>query len=138
MTLRVMIVEDSKRVADRLSAALDGLDSVCVTSVEVSEAAAVAAIATTRPDVVTLDLRLADGSGFGVLRHFAAEERPRFLVFSNHVDPALRRRAEALGAAGFFDKASDVQILLDVVARIAQTSGTPDTKFDLRERLSDV
>jgi DNA-binding NarL/FixJ family response regulator len=73
---------------------------------------------------VVLDLKLAQGSGFDVLRA-VHEQAPEIDVFvlTNHADEPYRRRAERLGARGFFDKTSEFERVRDTLAaRAARAS----------------
>jgi len=75
-----------------------------------------------KPDLVVLDVRLADGSGFDVLS--AVHERePGIGVYmlSNFASEPYRRHAERLGAMGFFDKCSEIERVREAVARRAET-----------------
>lgn len=120
MALTVLVVEDGRTTADRLVDALSEIDGVEVVGRAVSEEDAVRAIRHADPDVVILDLRLAHGSGFGVLRRFASVERPHFVVFSNHSESVLRRRALELGADIVLDKATGFGSLVERVGELAR------------------
>ena len=79
--------------------------------------AAIREILSIKPDLVVLDLHLADGSGFDVLS--AVHERePGIGVYmlSNFASEPYRRHAERLGAMGFFDKSSEIERVREVVA----------------------
>lgn len=55
--------------------------------------------------VLTLDLLLAEGSGFSVLRHCASRPRAgQVIVFSGFVTDTVRARCLALGAHAVFLK----------------------------------
>ena len=62
----VFIVEDSAIMLENLLATLPGIPGVAVIGHAVDESGAIERIDALRPDVVTLDLRLRSGSGFGV------------------------------------------------------------------------
>lgn len=115
--MKLLIVEDSPQVSERLQAAFAPLAGVA-TRVAASAAAALAEFRSAPPAVVILDLQLPDGDGLAVLRTIKAE-RPatRVLIFSGHV--AWRQRCQAAGAERFFDKASDFDDLLEAVRRLA-------------------
>ena len=85
---------------------------------------AVRKILSARPDAVVLDLKLAQGSGFDVLRA-VQQQAPEidFYVLSNLADEPYRRRAERLGARAFFDKTIEFERMRDALAaRAAQTT----------------
>ena len=68
------------------------------------------------PDVVLLDISLADGSGFDVLRA-VRPQAPQidFYVLSNVSSYPYRQLAGTLGARGFFDKSTEFERVRDSV-----------------------
>lgn len=70
---------------------------------------AIAGIQAAKPDVVVLDIQLESGSGFDVLR--AVGGTAAVYVLTNFANDAYRRKAESLGARGFFDKSTEVDKL---------------------------
>jgi len=78
---------------------------------------AIAAIPAARADVVVLDFQLERGSGFDVMRALR-ESAPalRFYVLTNFAHEAYRRKAQELGARGFFDKSREVDLLREALA----------------------
>lgn len=73
-----------------------------------------------RPDIVILDLKLPDSSGFAVLRQILAE-RPeqKLVVFSMYEEPALAARALEAGAKGYITKSDDPATLLEAIEDVA-------------------
>jgi DNA-binding NarL/FixJ family response regulator len=56
-------------------------------------------------DVLVVDLMLADGNGFGVIRRYrAAHPRGTIVVVSGYVSPVIARRCAELGAAAVFHR----------------------------------
>ena len=122
MPLDVFLVDDSAPVRERLVAMLAALAGVCVVGEAEAAAEAIRAILACRPQVVLLDLQLAQGSsGFEVLRtvHPQAPEID-FYMLSNFSTPAYRRSAGDLGARGFFDKTQEFGRLMDLLAERAR------------------
>jgi DNA-binding NarL/FixJ family response regulator len=68
-------------------------------------------------DAVILDINLARGSGFGVLRSVRANpaRRPQVIVFTNYAYPYYRRLAMDMGADFFLAKATDLNRLLEII-----------------------
>ena len=80
---------------------------------------AIEAILAARPDLVVLDIQLEDGSGFEVMRAVRATlPQTRFYVLTNFANEAYRRKAESLGARGFFDKSNDIDRLREAIVGI--------------------
>lgn len=117
MTLRVLLVEDSRVLAERLQESLDGLEDVVVVGVAADESAAVTAVREHQPDVIVLDLQLKEGTGFGVVQRLG-QARPKIIVFTNYVLPEYQRRARALGVEHFLDKSIDYERLPQLIQEI--------------------
>lgn len=79
--------------------------------------AAIQAILETRPDVAIVDLSLAKGTGFDVLKALS-RQAPEIDVYmlSNFSSAPYRQLASRLGARGFFDKSSEFQRVRDIIA----------------------
>ncbi|HEY4637247.1 MAG TPA: response regulator [Burkholderiales bacterium] len=116
-TRTVYLVEDSPLVSERLLEMLGDVPGVRVTGHATRADDAIRDILAAHPDVVVLDIRLAQGSGFDVLRalHDRAPEIEVYMLSSFASDP-YRHLAARLGARGFFDKASEFTRVRDAVA----------------------
>ena len=78
---------------------------------------AIRAILALRPDAVVLDLHLEEGSGFDVLKALQKVSlQVAVYVLTNFPTEPYRRKAEQLGARGFFDKSGDLGRLRDALA----------------------
>ena len=114
--MKVFLVEDSAPIVARLKDLLAAVPGTSVVGHAATAEAAIAAIPAERPDIVLLDLSLAQGSGFDVLRAL----QPRmpevgFYMLSNHAADPYRQLAERLGARGFFDKTKDIERVRDLL-----------------------
>ena len=80
---------------------------------------AIAAIERARPDAVVLDIQLEQGNGFDVLRA-VRKSTPAVPVYvlTNFANDAYRRKAESLGATGFFDKSTEFERLREALVGI--------------------
>jgi len=116
-TRSVYLVEDSPLVSERLLEMLADVPGVRVAGHATRADDAIKDILAAHPDVVVLDIRLAQGSGFDVLRalHEQAPEIEVYMLSSFASDP-YRQLAARLGARGFFDKASEFTRVRDAVA----------------------
>jgi DNA-binding NarL/FixJ family response regulator len=117
VTLRVLLVEDSRVLAERLRESLDTLDNVEVVGLVADETAAVAAVREQRPDVIILDLQLKEGTGFGVMQRLG-EVRPVIIVFTNYMLPEYQRIASSLGVQHFLNKSIDYERLPQLLQEI--------------------
>lgn len=119
--MRVLLVEDSPVVAERLRESLREVPGVSVTDTVDRESAAVDKINHGGIDVVILDLHLNRGTGFGVLRALQqTNEKPTAIILTNYDLPEYRRQALALGADHFLDKARDFERLPELLGSIRE------------------
>jgi DNA-binding NarL/FixJ family response regulator len=119
--LRVLLVEDSKVLSQRLTEVLREISGVTLVGIADTEAAAVAFVGRESVDVIILDLMLRVGTGIGVMRALAATHlKPRIIVLTNHDLAEYRRAALALGAVHFLDKARDFDLLANLLQEISR------------------
>lgn len=119
--IRILLVDDSEVVRLGLRALLDADDGLHVMAEADGVAAAVRAAEQHRPDVVLLDIRLPDGSGFEACRQILRRlPETRVLILTSVVDETLVDEAIRAGAHGYLLKEINgrglVQALRDVAA----------------------
>jgi DNA-binding NarL/FixJ family response regulator len=119
--MQIYIVEDSAAVRSRLESLLGEVPGAQVAGSAAGATQATREILETRPDVVILDLNLAEGGGFDVLRALRASA-PEIDVYmlSNFSAYPYRQLAERLGARGFFDKTREFGLVREAVASKAK------------------
>lgn len=117
--LRVLLVEDSELLAERLREILNQMTGVEVVGTVDDESSAVAAAREGNIHVIILDLQLKRGTGFGVMRSLGTE-RPAIIVFTNYALPEYRRRAEQFGVEYFLNKSLDFERLPEVIRTLEQ------------------
>jgi two-component system, OmpR family, response regulator len=123
LPLRVLLVEDSALLVQRISELVNALPFVRLEGNVNSEAAAIERLDGGGIDAIILDLQLHTGSGFGVLK--ALRKRgtmPPVIVFTNFAIAAYRDSALALGAAHFLDKSRDYDQLPSVLQEMSETA----------------
>ncbi len=116
--MKLLIVEDSRPVSERLRAIMANLPGVQA-EVAGDLRQGTARFRELKPEMVILDVQLPDGSGLDLLETIK-HERPatRVLMFSNYA--LYRKRCVAEGADYFFDKPMDLESLTATVRRIAE------------------
>jgi len=118
--LRVLLIEDSLLIREAVAELVESDGLAYVAAVADSEAAAIADLQANIYDVVIVDLKLREGSGFGVLRALQDKKSGVLpIVFTNYATPAIRRRCAELGATWFFDKSSEFEEIGELIARQA-------------------
>ena len=118
--LHVFIVEDSQPVRERLEEMLASIAGTRCAGCAATAEAAISAILDTLPHAVILEIALAQGSGFDVLRALRARapQIPVY-VFSNFSMEPYRRLAIRLGAAVFFDKTAQIEDMRELLRQLA-------------------
>ena len=120
-SVRVLLVEDSKVLTERLTEAIEQIADVHLIGTAETEAAAVDVVSREPVDVIILDLHLRRGTGFGVMRKLATTQfMPQIIVLTNYDLPEYKNAAFALGATHFLDKVRDYGRLPDVLHEICE------------------
>jgi CheY-like chemotaxis protein len=124
--LRVLIVEDSKRLREQLGESIYSPGRIEVVGYAETEAEALEVLAQAACDVVVLDLQLRQGNGLAVLKALRAtpeQQSVTVIVLTNFAFPHFRDRSLKLGANYFFDKAKEYDRVRDVLEEmVARTS----------------
>ena len=118
--MKVFLVEDAPLLRERLEALISSIPGANVVGHAAGAQEAVHGVLSARPDVVVLDLHLAEGNGFDVMRGLrSAQFAPEILVLTNYPLDGYRQVAERLGARGFFDKSGEIpQLRAALAARV--------------------
>ena len=120
--LRVLLVEDSPLLVQRISELVEDLPNIRLVGTAASEREAIARLESDDVDAVILDLQLHAGSGFGVLRALQGRgAAPTVIVFTNFAIGAYRDTAFALGARHFLDKSRDYARLPAVLQEVSDS-----------------
>ena len=118
--MTVFLVEDSQTVRDRFLHEFESMDNVSIAGLAGAAMEAVAGIQRTQPHLVVLDLNLSQGSGMDVLRALRKwPSPPMVFVVSNVADEVTRTLCIRAGAAGFFDKSTELDEFFHAVSRLA-------------------
>jgi DNA-binding NarL/FixJ family response regulator len=128
LALRAFVVEDNVAIRDSLVEALFELTGIVTSGVAGTEKAAIAWLtdAANEWDIAIIDLILEPGgSGFGVLNALR-DRKPaqKMVVLTGTANPDVRKRCEALGSDGVFDKSIETDALMDYCLALAQTTRT--------------
>jgi DNA-binding NarL/FixJ family response regulator len=121
--LRVLLVEDSKVLTERVAETLRQTPDVELIGAVDTEDAARDAVARNNIDLMILDLHLKQGNGFGVLRGMVGlTDKPEVVVLTNYDLPEYQAAAMALGASHFMDKVRDFDKLAEVLQQLVGKS----------------
>ena len=108
--MNALVVEDSPQIAERLVELVSVPNRVEVVATAATEDEALAACDRYTIGLAIVDLQLAQGTGFGVIRRLRAATGANpacIVVLTNHAVPALKVAAFEAGADYFLDKSKD-------------------------------
>lgn len=119
--MNALVVEDSPQIAERLVELVSVPDRVEVVATAATEDEALAACDRYTIGLAIVDLQLAQGTGFGVIRRLraAAGSSPAcIVVLTNHAVPALKVAAFEAGADYFLDKSKDFATIPRLISEL--------------------
>ncbi len=125
--LQAFVIEDNPTIRENLIGTLEELTCVRVMGTSATEGEALRWIESHSGDwdVLIVDLFLKQGSGMHVAQ-CVKRTRPgqKIVVFSNYINPSVRKRCAQLGVDAVFDKSTEIDALVDYCAhqcyRVAQ------------------
>ena len=125
--LRVMLVDDHEVVRDGIRAMLASEDDIHVTTEAATVREAIDEADRTKPDVVVMDVRLADGSGIEATREIRAKHpETRVLMLTSFADDEALFASIMAGASGYVLK----QVRSGELVRAIRAVGAGDSLLD--------
>jgi two-component system OmpR family response regulator len=122
--MHALVVEDSPQIAERLVELVTVPNRVEVVATAATEDEALAACDRHTIALAIVDLQLAQGTGFGVIRRLRAATGANpacIVVLTNHAVPALKVAAFEAGADYFLDKSKDFATIPRLVGELLNT-----------------
>ncbi|MCB0717837.1 MAG: response regulator transcription factor [Bacteroidetes bacterium] len=120
--IAVLIIDDHPIVRESLSRIIAAQSDMRVAGAVGSRKEAYEVVATANPDVVVIDVALADAHGLDLVRDFRTQfEDIRFVVFSMYDERLYAERAIQNGAHGYVMKSQPTELLLQAI-RLAATN----------------
>jgi DNA-binding NarL/FixJ family response regulator len=146
MLVRLLVVEDQPVIRSGLETLLADT-GITITETAGTAGEAINRAATTKADLVLLDIRLGEGDGLAALARIKAERQSLpILIYTGYDNPAFAARAVALGAAGYLLKGTGRDELIsairraamgenlwtrDELRRVTSALATPRTSYDI-------
>lgn len=119
--LRVLLIEDSRLLRERLVGMLTVPGVMEVTGTAETESEAKQKIDANDYDVLVVDVELKQGSGIAAIRHarqsYADRTQPLIVVLTNYALPTVRQRCLTAGADHFLDKMQQFSELRPLLTR---------------------
>ncbi len=115
---KILIVEDDKKIVMALSIRLRAAGYEVFQAYDVVSGTMMAK--KHEPQLILLDISMPGGNGFDVADRIRNKmDLPANIIFlTAHKEPALREKAMQMGAAAFFEKPYDPDLLLDTVVNL--------------------
>lgn len=125
--MKVVIVDDSVLVQERLTIMFAGLKGVEVVGTAQDAPEGTSVIRELNPDVVILDIKMPVGSGIDVLRDIK-ERNPliKVVILTNYPYEQYRRKCMDLGAEYFFDKSSEFERIPEILEQFRKKNSRED------------
>lgn len=117
--MKMLLVEDSTLLREVLFETINGLDNVMVNGTADTQLKAIELLNEKPFDILLLDIELAQGNGFEVIRHIQKPHypyaQPILMMLTNHAHPHYRSLAKSLGVHYFFDKSMDFDLAIEAI-----------------------
>ena len=120
MGTRVLVVEDSAVIRERIRALLEPIPSVIIVGHAETASDAISAIVDLSPDIITLDIGLRSGNGFDVLRWLSADNghQPEVIVITLLERDSVQERLSSWKVRAVLDKSTDFGRLTEEIVKL--------------------
>ncbi len=120
---RLLLVEDSALIRDVIVEMLHDCDQLDVKDIATTSDEAINLLNAREYDMIVLDIELAKGTGFDVVRHTRQQsypfKTPDIVMLTNHGNSYYRNLAQNMGVEYFFDKSLQFDECMDVIQKRA-------------------
>ena len=117
--MKMLLVEDSTLLREVLFETINNLNQVAVVGTADTQLRAMELLNVEQYDILLLDIELAQGNGFEVIRHIQKTgypfPQPILMMLTNHAHPHYRSLANSLGVHYFFDKSMDFDLAIEAI-----------------------
>ena len=117
--MKILLIEDSALISDALVKILSDDKNVIVSGIAKTQSEAIALLDNQQFDMLLVDIELAAGNGFEVIRHIHNVDYPFklpiLIILTNHANSQYRKLAKELGVNYFFDKSMDFNLAIETI-----------------------
>lgn len=118
--MKILIVDDSKVVRDRIAEMLSNIAGVEIAGEATNSIEAIQMVNKLKPDAVTLDIRIPGESGIEVLKKIKkAHSSIVVLVLTNFPQEQYKNKCYQLGGDYFFSKSDEFEKVEEVINNLA-------------------
>ena len=118
-SMKMLLVEDSTLLREVLFETINNLKNLTVEGLAATQSTAISLLNEVQFDILLLDIELAEGNGFEVIKHTQKLnypfKPPIILMLTNHAHPHYRKMAKELGVRYFFDKSMDFDLAMQAI-----------------------
>lgn len=120
---RLLLVEDSTLIRDVIVEMLHDCEQLAIEDVASTSDEAISLLNHHEYDMVVVDIELAKGTGFDVVRHTQQKEypfkTPDIVMLTNHGNSYYRNLAHNMGVSYFFDKSMQFDECMEIIQQHA-------------------
>jgi DNA-binding NarL/FixJ family response regulator len=122
--MRVFIIDDSAIFRERLIGMLSDVEGIEIVGYAEDAFSAIDGVRKVKPDVVILDIQMPGAaSGIYALEKIRIENpAPKIIMLTNYSSPQYRKRCADSGAAFFFDKSTEFEMVPEVLKTLVRSS----------------
>lgn len=121
-TMKILIVDDSEFILQRLQLLLTSLDKVKEVKLVTSAEEGMQSLIGFQPDIVILDINLPGKNGLQMLKDIRAMEHidPVVVIFTNNTLSGYKAESLLCGADYFLDKARDFHSIPSIIEKTSE------------------
>ena len=120
---RLLLVEDSALIRDVIAEMLQECNQLDIKDIATTSDEAIDLLNKRQYDMIVLDIELAKGTGFDVVRHTRQQDypfkAPDIVMLTNHGNSYYRNLAQNMGVEYFFDISLQFDECIDVIQQHA-------------------
>lgn len=117
--MQVLLVEDSPILRESIKEMLGGCQSVFIEEFAETEQQAIALLDKKQFDIMIVDIELAQGNGFEVVKHTRQScypyTPPKTVMLTNHNNKYYKKLAKLYGVEYFFDKSMQFEEAIETI-----------------------
>ena len=118
-SMKMLLVEDSNLLREVLFDTISNLKNLSIEGMAATQATSITLLNETQFDILLLDIELAEGNGFEVVKHIRKQsypfKPPILMILTNHANSHYRSMAKDLGVHYFFDKSMDFDLAIEAI-----------------------
>ena len=123
MRKKILLVEDSAILREGINNMLSSSGKAEIDDFAVSQQDAISLLEHKQYDLMIVDIELAEGNGFEVVKHTLSDayphEPPVFVMLTNNAFKYYRDFARSLGIKYFFDKSMEFDLAIEKIEALA-------------------